>query len=58
MLWVGAETHEDDGEEAVAFCFRSLSTILRSVDIIRNCHKNKSVEGYEPGILRILTTSP
>ena len=52
------QENEDDGEEGIAVCFMSLSMALRSVDIMRNCHENESVEGYEPGVLRILTASP
>ena len=53
MLWVGV--HKDNGEGTVACFFTSLSTASRSDVIIRNCHENKSVKGYEPDILRILT---
>ena len=35
--------------------FRDLSTASMSADTIRNGHENKSIEGYEPGVLRILT---
>jgi len=55
MLWLGVGVYENDGEGVVALCFRSLSTASRSVYIMRNCHENKSIEGYEP---RILTASP